>query len=77
MKMRDFWGTFDCFFSTIKMARIFVQRTSKYPYHYTHALYDYEIVDAVCHRNEWYWADYTIEGISIVNNELHITCIEQ
>lgn len=76
MKMKDFWGMFDCFFTTIKGARVFVQRISKHPYHYTHVLYDWEIVDAVCYREEWYWANYTIEGISIIDNELHIICRE-
>ena len=76
MKMKDFWGVYDCFFSTINRAEVFVQRTSQYPYHYNHVLYEWEIVDAVCHCDEWYWADYIIEGISVENNILHIMCRE-
>ena len=76
MKMKDFWGVYDCFFSTINRAEVFVQRVSKYPYHFNHNLLDYEILDAVCHRDKWYWANYTIEGVSIENNTLHIMCRE-
>lgn len=76
MKMKDFWGVYDCFFTTIKNTEVFVQRTSGYPCHYTHTLYEWEAVDAVCHRDEWYWADYTVKAISIVDNELHIMCEE-
>lgn len=78
MKMKDFWGIYDCFFSTIEGVKIFVQRYDemKFPYHYNHVLYDWEIVDAVCHRDEWYWADYIVEGFSIIDNVLHIICRE-
>ena len=76
MKMKDFWGVYDCFFSTINRAEVFVQRISQYPYHFNHNLYDWEIVDAVCHRDEWYWADYIIENIRVENDILYIMCRE-
>ena len=78
MKMRDFFGAFDCFFSTINDVKVFVQRTDEmgFPYHYTHRLYEWEITDAVCHLDNWYWADYTINGISVIDNVLHIICTE-
>ena len=76
MKMKDFWKIYDPFFTTITETKVFVQRTCQYPYHYTHVLYDWEVVDAVCHRDEWYWKNYTIESISIIDNKLHIVCKE-
>ena len=78
MKMRDFFGAFDCFFSTIEKAKVFVERIDEmgFPYSYTHALYEWEITDVVCHIDEWYWADYSIKGISVIDNVLHIICTE-
>ena len=78
MKMKDFWGVYDCFFSTINRAEVFVQRIDKmgHPYHYNNTRDGREIVDAACYYNEYYWADYTIENIRIENDILYIMCRE-
>lgn len=78
MKMKDFWEVYDSFFTTIEVAKIFVQRVDEmgFPYHYNKILNDMEIMDVACNCDEWYWKDYIIEGIGIIDNVLHIICRE-
>ena len=72
MKMRDFFGAYDCFFSTIKDIKIYFENSPDTVDRFT--IFDYEMVDVICHIDEWFFADYEVKGFQIQSDILYIIC---